>query len=129
VSVAGQRIEVEVALFHILAVVPLDRHQSEEALLEDRIALVPERHRPAEDLVAIGEAGDAVFAPSVGPGSRNVVRAEFPCVLIGAVVFAHRAPGAVGEVRSPLAPARDGVRVAGQTFAFGGHWTALAYLV
>jgi len=47
--------------------IPLRRNDAEVALFQDRVALVPEGHRPAEDLVAIAEAGDAVLGfPSAG---------------------------------------------------------------
>src|SRR5205823_3728530 len=109
------RVEVEAVLLEVLAVIAFRRHQSEEALLEDGIALVPEGHCPAEDLVAVAEAGDAVLAPAIGLGARQIVGEPGPRVGVGAVVLAYRSPGAVGEIRPPLAPARDGMRVAGET--------------
>ena len=42
VRMARHGVEVEVALLHVLAVVRLGRDKTEKALLEDRIALVPE---------------------------------------------------------------------------------------
>ena len=110
VGVARQRVEMEVALLDVLAVVPLGRDEPEEALLEDRVALVPERQRPAEDLIAVAEAGDAVLAPAIRLRPRQIVREVRPRVAVRAVVLAHRSPGAVGEIRPPLAPAGDGVR-------------------
>src|SRR5258706_2083379 len=117
---ARHRVEMEVALLDVLAVVRLARHEAEEALLEDGILPVPERQRPAEDLVAVAEAGDAVLAPSEGLRSGQIVREVRPGIATGAVVLAHRPPGAVGEVRPPLAPAGDVVRGAGHAGAFGG---------
>src|ERR1051326_7336810 len=121
VGVARQRVDVEVTLLHVLAVVPLGRHEAEVALLENRIALVPERHRPAEDLVAIRESGDAVLAPAIGLEAREVVREKAPGVAVRAVVLAHGAPGAVREVRAPLAPPGERVRAAAEALPFRVH--------
>src|SRR3954468_5723602 len=112
---------MEVALLDILAVIRLARHEAEVALLENGVLLVPERERPAEDLIAITEAGDAVLAPAERLRSRQIVREVRPRIAVRAVILAHRSPGAVGEVRPPLAPARNVVRSAGQAIAFGGH--------
>src|SRR5204863_5340027 len=97
-----QRIEIEVALLHILAVIRLGRNESEVALFENRIALVPERHRPAEDLIAVAESADAILAPSVCLRPRQVVRKVSPRVALRAVVLPHGAPRAVREIRPPF---------------------------
>jgi len=47
-------------------VVALVAGQPEEALLEDRVVLVPERHRQAEATLTVGDAEEAVLAPAVG---------------------------------------------------------------
>jgi hypothetical protein len=41
--------------------------QAEQALLEDGIAAVPEGEGEAEPLLAVGDAGQPVLAPAVGP--------------------------------------------------------------
>src|SRR5688572_25509129 len=105
--------------------VSLGRDNSEEALFEDGIASVPERERPAEDLIAIAEAGDAVFAPAIGLRSRDLVRKEAPGIAVRAVVLAHSAPCAVRNIRPPLAPPGDLLRVAGKADTLGiadVHW-------
>src|SRR6059058_4446883 len=112
---------MEVALLDVLAMVRLAGHEAEVALLEDRVLLVPERQRPAEDLVAIAESGDAVLAPSERLRPGEVVRQVRPRIAVRAVVLAHRAPCAVGEIRPPLAPAGDVVRSAGEAGPFSGH--------
>ena len=48
VGVRRRAVEVEVVLLHVLAVVALVAGQAEEALLEDRVALVPQREREAD---------------------------------------------------------------------------------
>src|SRR5882762_8645483 len=59
VSVTRHRVEMEVALLDVLAMVGLAGHEAEVTFLEDGILLVPERQRPAEDLVTIAETSDA----------------------------------------------------------------------
>jgi hypothetical protein len=63
----GRRaVEVEVVLLRVLAVVAFAVGESEDSLLEDRVRAVPEREREAEKLTIVGDAGQAVLAPSVG---------------------------------------------------------------
>src|SRR5712691_6183382 len=119
VGVTGQGIEVEVALLHVFAVVAFGRNQAEEALLQNRVAFVPERQRPAEDLVAIAESADAVLAPAERFGASLVVREVAPGIAIRAVVLADGTPGAVGEVGSPAPPARELVSVTRESRVLG----------
>src|ERR1700730_14148932 len=114
VGMAWQRVDVEVTLLDVFAVIAFVRHDAEIALLENRIAFVPERERPAEDLIAIAEACDAVLAPAVGLRSREVVRQKAPGVAAAAVILADRRPRAVGEVRTPYVPAGLLMSVASQ---------------
>ena len=69
----GVRVEVEVVLLHVLAVVALAVGQAEQPLLEDRILAVPQRQREAEQLLVVADAGEAVLAPAVGARARLVV--------------------------------------------------------
>src|SRR5256884_7599951 len=48
VAVRGSRIEIEIALLHILAVIALIPGQAKQAFLEDGIAPVPERERETD---------------------------------------------------------------------------------
>src|SRR4051794_8026910 len=54
--------------------------------------------------MTIADAADAIFVPSVGPGTSVIVREVFPRGSIGAVVLPHRAPGAFAEVGTPSFP-------------------------
>src|SRR4051794_33357064 len=110
---ARERVEMEVALLHILAVIRLAGHETEVALLENRVLFVPQRKRPAEDLIPVAETSDAVLAPPKCFRSRQIVRKVRPRIAVRAVVLAHGAPRAVGEIRPPLSPAGDVVRKAG----------------
>src|SRR5215469_11920781 len=104
VAVCGGRIKIEVALLHVLAVVALIPGQAKEALLEDRIAPVPERETETHQLVAVADSPDAVFAPAIRARARMVVRKIFPRGAVPAVVFANRAPLALGKVGPPTLP-------------------------
>src|SRR5207248_5276229 len=85
------------------------------------VLLVPKRQRPAEDLIAIAKTGDAILAPSEDFRPGQVVREVAPRIAVPAVVLAHRAPSAVGQIRPPFPPAGDVVRRAGHAGAFRGH--------
>ena len=104
VRVRRRAVEVEVVLLDVLAVVALAVGQSEQALLQDGVALVPERQREAQPLLVVGEAAEPVLAPPVGSRARLVVREVVPGVAVVAVVLADRAPLPLTEVRPPLLP-------------------------
>src|SRR3989454_6256408 len=104
VGVGRGRIDVEVVLLHVLAVIPLAAREPEEALLEDRIAAVPERQRQAEPSVVVGDPGDPVLAPPVRPRSGMVVGEGVPGRPKRAVVLANGPPLALGQVRPPPLP-------------------------
>src|SRR5262249_1315361 len=55
-AVGGRGVEVEVVLFHILSVVALIAGESECALLQDRVAPIPERQREAQPLLLVADA-------------------------------------------------------------------------
>ena len=78
VRVRRRRVEVEVVLLHVLAVIALRAREPEVALLQDGVALVPQRHREAEPLVIVRDAEDAVLAPAIRPRARVVVREGRP---------------------------------------------------
>ena len=78
VSVARNRIEIVIKLLDVFAMVALLIGQAEQPLLQDRVASVPERKREAEQLPVVGEPGDAVLAPAIGPAARLIVRRDNP---------------------------------------------------
>src|SRR5262245_40802798 len=65
-GVRGRGIEIEVALLHVLAMIALGAGQTEEALLEDRIAAVPQSQSKAQPTLAVADAEQTVFAPAIG---------------------------------------------------------------
>ena len=120
VGVRWEVVEVVVILLDVLTVVSFVRREPEESLLENRVAAVPECRGEAEDLVAIANAGDAVFSPAVGLAARQVVAEEIPGVTVSAIVFAHGRPRPLGEVWAPASPRSDVVADLGESCVFGG---------
>src|SRR6187431_2715243 len=104
VRVRGRRIEIVVLLLHVLAVIALLVGEPEQALLEDRITLVPQRDRKTDALLVIGVASDAVLTPTVGAAARVVVREVIPGRAKFAVILANRAPLAFAQVRAEAPP-------------------------
>ncbi len=104
VRVRRRAVQIEVTLLDVLAVVALRAGQAEQALFEERVAVVPEREPEADVLMAIADAGEAVLVPAVDTRSGVIVRKEFPGVAVRAVVFADRRPGTVAEIWSPAFP-------------------------
>src|SRR6185437_469887 len=87
VGVRGRRVEVVVALFHLLAVVAFWTGETEEPFLEDRIAAIPERQPEAEPALPVGDAEETILAPTVDPAARMVVREVVPAIAVGGVVL------------------------------------------
>src|SRR6266403_2141112 len=104
VRVRRSRIEIEVILLHVLAMISFIARKTKEAFFEDGIAAIPQSQSEAHELVPVGDAHDAVFAPTVGTRARMVVWKELPSGAVRAVVFADCSPLALGKVRSPALP-------------------------
>src|SRR5712692_11952362 len=104
VAVGRSGIEIEVVLFHILAVIALISGQAEEAFFQDRITPVPERKAEAHHLVAIADSANAVFAPTVGARAGVVMREKFPSGAVGTVIFTDCAPLAFRKIGPPALP-------------------------
>jgi hypothetical protein len=120
VRVGRSVVEVEVVLLDVLAVVALVRSDAEQALLEDRVLLVPEGRGEAEELIAVRDAGDAVLAPAVGLAAGQLVRQVAPGVAVRGVVLADGGPGPVAEVRPPAPPAEGVVGDLAEAAVLGG---------
>ena len=103
-GVAGQRVEVPPVLLDVLAVIRLGPGQPEHALLEDRVAPVPQRERQTQPLFDVAEAGQPVLAPAVGAGACVVMRQVAPGAAVGTVVLANRAPLPFAQVGPPQIP-------------------------
>src|SRR4029077_20984373 len=98
----------EVALLHVLTVVPLGIGQAEQALLQDRVPLIPQRKSQAQPLLVVADPGDAVLTPPVRARPRLIMTEIRPGVLAVAVVFPDRPPLALTEIRSPGPPRNAG---------------------
>jgi hypothetical protein len=106
VRVGRCRVEIKVILLDVFAVIAFVAREPEEPFFEDRILAVPKRQGKADVLVAIANAADAVFTPTVSAAARVIVRQVFPGVSMRAVVLAHRAPLALGQIGAPALPVR-----------------------
>ena len=120
VGVGGRRVQVVVVLLDVFAVVALGAGQAEEPLLDDRVLTVPEGQSKTKQLVLIGEAGQPIFARTVGAGAGLIVGEVVPRVPVGAVVLAYRAPLALAQVGSPLLPRCPGPGFS-ESFLLGVH--------
>jgi len=67
-------VQVPPVLLGVLAVVALAAGEPEDALLEDRVAAVPEREREAQALALVAQRAEAVLAPAVRARAGMVVR-------------------------------------------------------
>src|SRR6516162_8982576 len=90
--------------------------EAEETLLQDWILFVPQREREADALVTVANPGDSFFVPAVRLGTGRIVGDEGPRIAIGAVIFAHRAPGTLGDVWPPTLPVRLSIAALFQPF-------------
>ena len=109
VRVRGRRIEVEIVLLDVLAVVPLAVGEPEESLLQDGVALIPEGEGEAEALLVVRDPPETVLAPAIGAGAGLIVAEVVPRVAVLAVVLAHRAPLSLAQVGSPFFPGDPGL--------------------
>ena len=106
-------------LFRVLAVVALAVGDAVEALLQDRVTLVPQGHREAQVLPAVAEPREPVLAPAVGAGVGVLEREAPPSVTVGAVVLAHGAPLPQRQVGAPAPPVRRASTFLGQPRTLG----------
>src|SRR6266545_1215281 len=106
VRVRRRRVEIEVVLFDVFTVIAFAAGQTEYALFQNRIATIPQRQRETHHLLTIADSGQTVFVPAVGARPRVIVWKIVPGSATGAVVFAHRAPGAFAHVGPPALPMR-----------------------
>ena len=119
VGMGRRTVDVVIQLLDVFAVIALGIGQPEQPLLQDRIALVPQRNAEAQVKMVVAKTADAVLAPAIGAAARVIVRQIIPSIAIGAVVLAHRSPLPVTDIGTPAPPRRTepGVR---QPAPFGG---------
>ena len=64
IGMSRRGVEIEVILFHVLAVISFGTGQAEQPLFQDGVITVPESQREAEMLMVIAYPSYAVFVPS-----------------------------------------------------------------
>jgi hypothetical protein len=119
IGVGRRAVDVEVVLLRVLAVIPFAVGQAEQPLLENRIALVPQREGEAQLLLVVANPAETVFAPAVGARSRLIVAEIRPGVAVVTVVLTDGAPLTLAEIRPPLLPGHAGLARIVQTLLFG----------
>ncbi|HEX5293926.1 MAG TPA: hypothetical protein VFX25_34050 [Streptosporangiaceae bacterium] len=120
VAVRRQVIDVEVVLLDVLTVIAFGIGQAEQALLQDRVPLVPQRESQAQPLLVVADPGDAILPPAVRARPRLIMTEIRPGVLAVAVVFPDRPPLALTEIGSPGSPRNAGPGVL-QPLLLGGQ--------
>ncbi len=114
-----RRLEEEVLLLHVLAVIAFVMDEAEEALLQDRIAPVPQRDREADAALTIRPTEQSVLAPPVCATACVVVREIAPAIAVGGIVLPHGPPLSRRQVRPESLPVRGARRVMGQALGLG----------
>src|SRR6516165_3570782 len=99
-----RRVEVEVLLFDVLPVVALVAAKSIQPFFQDGVETIPEGQPKANQLMAVAEAADAVFSPTVGSRVRVFKWEIPPRGAVGTVVLPYRSPLTLREVRPPAFP-------------------------
>ena len=102
--VGRRAVEIPPVLLGVLAVVALGTGESENPLLQDRVASVPEGEREAQPLLVIADPAEPVLIPAVHPRPGVVMREPVPRLAVLAVVLSHRPPRPLAQVRAPLTP-------------------------
>jgi hypothetical protein len=102
--VGGGAVQIEVVFFDILAVIAFAVGHPEEPLFQYRVPAVPQGQGQAEALFVIGEPGQAVFPPAIGPGAGHIMGKVIPGIARNAVILPHRPPLAFTQVGPPFPP-------------------------
>src|SRR3954464_13239300 len=101
-------VEVEVVLLDILAVITLAVRHTKESFLQDGIAPIPHSDREAELLLIVRDSGEPILPPTVGTRAGLIMREVIPGISIMTIVFAHRSPLSLTQIRTPLFPRNPG---------------------
>ena len=104
IGMCGRGIQVVIQLFYIFPMVPFRPGQPEEPLLQNRVLPIPKRQRKAQPPFAIADTEQAIFAPAIRPAARMIVRQIAPALAGGGVIFPHRAPLTLRQIRPPPFP-------------------------
>src|ERR1043166_6316649 len=80
------------------------RRHAIRSFFENRVFAVPESKTENQKLVAVADCGQAVLAPAICLAPRHIMGNKLPGVSVRAVIFPHRSPGALADVRAPPPP-------------------------
>src|SRR5947209_1762196 len=120
-----RRVEVEVVLLHVLAVIAFAVRETEQPFLEDCVAAIPQCDAETQPLLVIGYTGNTVLAPAIGTRARVIVREEVPRIAVLAVILTNGAPLPLAQIRAPFFPGRFiGFRL-GEPLVFRSHGISL----
>src|SRR5208337_3154032 len=100
----GSIVKIKPILLNVLSVIALRVGEAEHPFLQDRIASIPEDKPEHQQLIAVADPGNGVFAPAIGFAACLVVSQVVPGITVGAVVLAHGSPGALAYIGPPLSP-------------------------
>src|SRR4030095_9801010 len=92
VGMRRRRIEVEILLLHVLAVIALVAGETEKTLLQNRVATIPQSERKAQPAFTVRDAEQAILAPTVGAAAGVIVGEVFPAGPALRIILAHRRP-------------------------------------
>ena len=118
VGMRRRGIQKEIILLHILAVIPLVRRETEQALLQNRIAPIPQRQSETQPALAIRDPEQPILAPAIRPTARVIVREIIPARSVSGIILAHRRPLPLREIRPPAFPILRARRILGQSLGF-----------
>src|SRR5260370_16951589 len=99
-----RRIEIEVLLLDVLAVIAFVPRQPKKPFLQNSIAPIPHRQAETNHLVPVAYTSDPVFAPPVCSRPRVIVREKLPRRAVGAVILPHLPPLPLPDIPPPPLP-------------------------
>ncbi len=111
----------EIVFLYVFAMIALTVGQPEQPLLQDWVFPVPQSQREAKLLTVVGNAAQAVFAPSICTRSRLIVAEVVPRVARIAVVLPHRSPLPLGQIRPSFLPRSLAIASIFKPFLFRRH--------
>ena len=118
VRMGGGGVQEIVEFFDVFSVVALRSGQPEQALFEERVALVPQGKREARPPVPVVDAEQAVLAPAVGAAPGMIMWEIVPAAAVIRIVLADRAPLTLSQEGPPPQPMLLAASVAREAVTF-----------
>ena len=128
ITVRRRVVEIKVILFDVLAVIALGAGEPKQTFFENGIVFVPKGEGKTQILIAVADASEAVFVPTVCPAVGVFKGKILPRVARGTVVFAHRTPCPFAQVRPPVTPVGAVLPVLEQLLLFGSRFCGVFVL-